>query len=72
METHRPLRGVLIYVNDILHDDLLNVDYIEKVTIDTSPEDLRAMDRKSNGYYPVYLVNEDYGIRGLDYRAENN
>ena len=27
---------------------------------------------RTEGLYPVYLINDDYGIRGLDYRAENN
>jgi hypothetical protein len=30
------------------------------------------MDKATNGDYPVYLLNEEYGIRGLDYRAESN
>ena len=30
------------------------------------------MDRKGNDGYPVYLINEEYGIRGLDYRSETN
>ena len=30
------------------------------------------MDVSSDGIYPVYLINEDYGIRGVDYRAEKN
>ena len=30
------------------------------------------MDRKGNDGYPVYLINEEYGIRGLDYRSARN
>lgn len=45
---------------------------IEKVTLRTQHEDLRRMDAKTEGLYPVYLINKAYGGRGLDYRAENN
>jgi hypothetical protein len=30
------------------------------------------MDKKIEGNYPVYLANEKYGMRGLDYRASGN
>jgi len=40
--------------------------------MDTPDEDLRRMDKKVGSSYPVYLVNDAYGIRGLDYRAESN
>ena len=30
------------------------------------------MDKKVGQYYPTYLVNDDYGIRGLDYRAQSD
>ena len=30
------------------------------------------MDKKSALCYPVYLISEQYGIRGLDFRAPNN
>ena len=30
------------------------------------------MDVVHEGFYPVYLMNEKYGCRGLDYRAKNN
>ena len=30
------------------------------------------MDKKIEGNYPVYLANEKYGMRGLDYRASSN
>ena len=40
--------------------------------MDTPDEDLRRMDKKVGSSYPVYLANDAYGIRGLDYRAESN
>ena len=31
------------------------------------------MDVKQNGeHYPVYLINQAYGCRGIDYPANNN
>ena len=30
------------------------------------------MDVKTEGSYPVFLINKNYGGRALDYRAENN
>ena len=42
------------------------------VTSDTSDEELRRMGNKNNGMYPVYLVSEEYGVRGLDYRSYEN
>ena len=30
------------------------------------------MGNKNNGKYPVYLINEQYGVRGLDYRSYEN
>ena len=30
------------------------------------------MDRKQGSSYPVYLANDDYGMRGLNYRAPRN
>lgn len=43
-----------------------------EVTAAIPDSDLRKMDKKSGACFPVYLVNEDYGIRGLDFRAPNN
>ena len=30
------------------------------------------MDKVKDGIYPVYLISEEYGSRGLDYRAQGN
>ena len=65
-------RAVLIYANGKLNDTLANDYLVTRVTPDTPEADLRSMDEKKNGHYPIYLINEEYGIRGLDYRAEKN
>ena len=65
-------RAVLIYANGDLHDTLAKDYLVTRVTPDTPAADLRSMDEKKNGNYPIYLISEEYGIRGLDYRAAKN
>lgn len=65
-------RGVLIYANDTIAKKLAEEFFVTRVTEDTSDEDLRRMDRSIEGLYPIYLITEDYGIRGLDFRAPGN
>ena len=65
-------RAVLIYANGDLHDILADEYKVTQVTSDTPEADLRSMDKSKDGLYPVYLISEEYGIRGLDYRAEKN
>ena len=64
--------AVLIYANGDLHENLAKEDLVTQVTTETPAADLRSMDVSKKGKYPVYLINEEYGIRGLDYRAEKN
>ena len=69
---HQDTRAILIYANDPIYSELADKHKIKKVTRETPDADLRSMDVSKDGLYPVYLVNEDYGIRGLDYRAPKN
>ena len=39
---------------------------------ETPAEELRSLDKKVDGVYPVYLINEENGMRGIDYRSANN
>ena len=68
----RITKAVLIYANGELNDILANEWMVPQVTPDTLAADLRSMDEKKNDTYPIYLINEEYGIRGIDYRAEKN
>ena len=72
VKQYQDSRAILIYANDPINSELANEPNITKVTKDTSDADLRSMDVQKGGVYPVYLINEDYGIRGLDYRAPGN
>ena len=65
-------RAVLIYANEPLISILEKDHFLKRVTIETPDSDLRSMDVRKNGSYPIYLISEDYGIRGLDYRAPSN
>jgi hypothetical protein len=65
-------RAVLIYANGELNDTLTDQNLVPRVTPDTPAVDLRSLDVKKNDTYPIYLINEEYGIRGIDYRAEKN
>ena len=64
-------RGVVIYAEGKLYDELKATGQVTAVTAETSHEDLRKMDQKTAGRYPVYMINEDYGTRGLDFRARH-
>ena len=68
----RTSRGVLIYANDPLNNKLVKEYYVDRVTLKTPHEDLRQMDVQTGENYPVYLIDEKYGGRALDYRAANN
>ena len=72
VEELKQTRGVLVYATGELYDKLALESKLTLVTEATPHEDLRKMDVKTNGVYPVYLLDEDYAIRGLDYRAANN
>ena len=65
-------RAVLIYATGDLLRDLEKDYFVKRVTPETPDKDLRSMDVRTDGNYPVYLISEDYGIRGLDYRAPLN
>jgi hypothetical protein len=72
VEEWKHTRGVLIYATGEMYSKLVNDHNVPQVTEDTPAEDLRSMDVSKGGCYPVYLINEDYGSRGVDYRAERN
>ena len=72
VEERRLYQGVLIYANEPLYTELKEHEHVKAVTMDTPDEDLRRMDKQVGSGYPVYLANDTYGIRGLDYRAPNN
>ena len=45
---------------------------MEVVTEDTSYLALEKMDEKKGPRFPVYMINDKFGGRGLNFRAPNN
>ena len=72
VDEYRQTRGVLVYATGDLHEELAKERFLPCVDEETSHDKLRRMDEKWEGLYPVYLLDDDYGIRGLDFRAANN
>ena len=75
---HKMLRGVLVYATGELYEQLSKVPGITPVTENTPAEDLCQMNRKipvENNenkqlfVYPVYLADNKYGMRGVNYRG---
>ena len=69
VERRKEVAPVVVYANGALHGALAESNYITPVSEQTTDEDLRKMDQKKNNSYPVYLISEGSGDRGLDYRA---
>jgi hypothetical protein len=78
IKEHSMLRGVLVYVTGELHDQLSKVAGITPVTEATPAEELCQMNKKNPVeinenrqlfVYPVYLANDKYGMRGVNYRG---
>jgi hypothetical protein len=70
IKEHKAIQSVLIYANSPLYDALAEVEGVRKVTEETDPKELRSMDKKIDSFFPVYLISEEYGWLGMDYRAE--
>ena len=65
----RQLRPVLVYAKGEIHQHLAQQQFITCVTEDTPYDELRNMDEKKGLMYPVYLADDKYGMRGIDYRS---
>ena len=72
VKNYRTSRGVLVYANDPYYSELINDHNLTKVDQNTPDADLRSMDKQTGGLFPVFVINENYGTRGLDYRAPGN
>ena len=68
----RDKRGVLVYACGEMFKDLELQEDFKVVTPETSDEELRSMGVKKDSVYPVKLISNKYGIRGLDYRSRGN
>ena len=72
IKKQRETRGVLVYANGDILEELKKETDFEVVTPDTSDEELRSMGLKKDMKYRVKLISKNYGIRGLDYRSIEN
>ena len=61
-----------MYATGKRYDELKNELKLPCVDESTPHEDLCHMDVKKDGLYPIYLLDDDYSIRGLNFRAANN
>ena len=68
----RKSRGVLIYARKPLFESLGIQDEVTTVTYNTLDDCLQHLDKKGEHGYPVYLISDEYGIRGLDFRSPKN
>jgi hypothetical protein len=69
IDDKKKTQAVLIYANQPLFSSLLEIDGIEVVTKNTDKDELNNLDRKKGLYYPIKIISNDYGTRGLNFRA---
>ena len=69
IDDKKKTQAVLIYANQPLFSSLLEIDGIEVVTKDTDKDELNNLDKRKGLYYPVKIISNDYGTRGLNFRA---
>ena len=66
-------RGVLVYATGDTFKQVKALEGVTAVTKQTPDNDLRQMGVKGkDSKYPVYLINEFYGTRGLDFNSPGN
>ena len=72
IEEKKKTQPVLIYANQPLFASLAEIEGVETVTKDTNKDELNSLDRKKGLYYSVKMISDDYGTRGLNFRASNS
>ena len=65
----RTLRPVLVLAKGDMFDYLATLAHVTVVTENTPYEELRHLDEKKGIAYSVYVANEQFGWRGVDYRS---
>ena len=61
---------MLVYAKGELHQHLSKQPFVTCVTEDTPYDELRNLHDKKDLLYPVYLADDKYGMRGVDYRSQ--
>jgi hypothetical protein len=66
------LCGVLIYANGTEYASLSEEDIVTPVTSELDLLRIETMDAKVGPRFPVFMINEEYGGRGLNFRAQTS
>ena len=68
----KKIQPVLIFANHSLFGQLAELDGVHIVTSETPSKDLETMDVRTGQYFPVMMISNDYGTRGINFRAPNS
>ena len=55
-----------------MYSTLCEEDNVKPINEDTSIEELESMGKKQGARYPVFIFDDTYGGRGLNFRAPGN
>ena len=72
INNERKKNGVLIYATGKEFAALSEEEGVIPVTAETPYETLETMDAKLGYFFPVFIINDEYGGRGLNFRAQSN
>ena len=72
IDDKKKTQAVLIYANQPLFSSLVEIEGVEVVTKDTNKDELNNLDKRKGLYYPVKIISNDYGTRGLNFRASQS
>lgn len=72
IDEKKKTQPVLVYANQPLFGQLAELDGLKIVTAQTSTESLTSMDVKVGMHFPVMMVDDSYGIRGINFRAPSS
>ena len=64
--------GVLVYANGQEYEQLKREGNIISISQNDSHLPFETMDAKVGPRYPVFLISENFGTRGINFRAANN
>ena len=69
IEDLRKQQSVVIYANGEEYKQLVKIDYVMPVHVETDEAMLKNLHLKLGDHYPVYMITSGMGDRGEDFRA---
>ena len=63
-------KPLLVYARQPLYAELAKLDFVETIDEATPHALFKEPAKDKNQRYPVWLADEDYAIRGLDFRGD--